>query len=539
MVQRKSYMISNARRIIISVTVIIAAMMQLIDTSIVNVALPHIMGNLGADLDEATWIVTSYVFANVVILPMTGWLAARFGRKQYFMGSIVLFVMASVMCGQSTSIWELVVFRFIQGLAGGGLMPVSRVILIESYSPEDLGLANAIFAMGIITGPTIGPTLGGWLTDSFTWRWIFYVNVPIGIIALLMAMANVTNPADAKKAGRVDWLGILFLFIGFGSLQIVLERGERDNWFSSSFIVILSIIAVIGILLFLLYEFFHHSPVVDLRVFRHKNFAVSTFFSFMMGLGLFGSVFIFPIFTQNLLGYSALQTGLIMVPGALTAALLNPVIGILLRKKVSPQLLAFIGIILFFVFSVMISNETMQYGPGDFFWPLILRGLGLGFLSVPINTIALTGMFGQELSESSGILSMIRQLGGSFGVALITTLIDRRVVFHRTALAVHINQYNPQFQQWFASTVQHFVSTGSALSTARQQGYKALSYILMQQSSVLAYNDTYYVIGLFFLVISPLLLFTFTRKHKKAAVVPVKMHKMELVKTSDKTAMKT
>lgn len=493
-------------------------MMQLIDTSIVNVALPHIMGNLGADLDQASWIVTSYVFANVVILPMTGWLSAYFGRKQYFIGSIIVFVIASVMCGQATSIWELVAFRFVQGLAGGGLMPVSRVILIESFPPEDLGLANAIFAMGIITGPTIGPTLGGWLTDTFTWRWIFYVNVPIGIIALLMAMINISNPADIKKAGKVDWLGILFLFIGFGSLQIVLERGERDNWFSSSFIVILTIVAVIGIFLFLAYEFYNHSPVVNLRIFRYKNFAVSTFFSFMMGLGLFGSVFIFPIFTQNLLGYSALQTGLIMIPGALTAALLNPVIGILLRKKVSPQLLAFIGIILFFIFSIMISNETMQYGPWDFFWPLILRGLGLGFLSVPINTIALTGMFGQELSESSGILSMIRQLGGSFGVALITTLIDRREAFHRSVLVSNINQYNPHFRQWLTNTVHHFVGSGSAPLTAQHQSLKALSYILLQQSSVLAYNDTYYIIGGFFLLISPLLLFTFTRKRKKTAL---------------------
>ena len=526
-------MISNSRRIIISVTVIIAAMMQLVDTSIVNVALPHIMGNLGADLDEASWIVTSYVFANVVILPMTGWLASYFGRKQYFIGSIIIFVLASVMCGQSTSIWELVIFRFVQGLAGGGLMPVSRVILIESYPPEDLGLANAIFAMGIITGPTIGPTLGGWLTDTFTWRWIFYVNVPIGIIALLMAMVNVTNPINAKKAGRVDWLGILFLFIGFGSLQIVLERGERDNWFSSSFIVILTIVAVTGIALFLIYEFFHHSPVVDLRIFRHKNFTFASILGFMMGFGLFGSVFIFPVFTQNFLGYSALQTGLIMVPGALTAAVLNPFIGILLRKKVSPQLLAFIGIILFFIFSVMLSRETLQYGPWNFFWPLILRGLGLGFLSVPINTIALTGMFGQELSESSGILSMIRQLGGSFGVALIATIIDRRVAFHRTMLVSHINQYNPTFRQWFAGTVQHFVGSGSALSTAQQQGYKALNYTLIRQSSLLAYNDTYYMIGLFFLIISPLLLFTISRKKKRMAAQPIASSKMEMAETTE------
>lgn len=515
MVQNQSYMISNSRRIIISVTVIIAAMMQLIDTSIVNVALPHIMGNLGADLDEATWIVTSYVFANVVILPMSGWLSAYLGRKQYFIGSIIVFVAASVMCGQSTSIWELVIFRFVQGLAGGGLMPVSRVILIESFPPEDLGLANGIFAMGIITGPTIGPAIGGWLTDSFTWRWIFYVNIPVGIIALLMALVNVPNPVNVKQAGRIDWLGILFLFIGFGSLQIVLENGERDNWFSSSFIVILTIVSVIGIILFLLYELIHHSPVVNLRIFRHRNFAAASFFGFMMGFGLFGSVFIFPIFTQDLLGYSALQTGLIMIPGALVTVLLNPFIGILLRKKVPPQLLAIIGIVLFFIFSMMLSGETMQYGPGNFFWPFIFRGLGLGFLSVPINTIALTGMLGQELADSSGILSMIRQLGGSFGVALIATVIDRRIAFHRSILSANLNQYNPLFRQWFANSVHQFVNSGSALATAQWQSFRTLSLMLTRQSSVLAYNDTYYLVGLFFLLISPLLLLTFTRKTQK------------------------
>ena len=301
---------SKAQRAIITITVITASVMQLIDTSIVNVALPHIMGNLGADLDDASWVVTAYIFANVIVVPMTGWLAAFFGRKRYYLASIIVFIVASILCGQATNIWELVAFRFIQGIGGGGLLPTSRVILVESFPPEDLALANGLFGMGVVSGPLIGPVYGGYLTTHFTWRMIFYVNLPVGIIALLLAMVNVREPQDVRQPGRVDWLGLLWLFVGFGALQIVLERGEKDNWFSSHFILILSIVAVIGIALFVWREFTTDKPIVDLKVLRHRNLAVGVLLGFVMGLSIYTTVFLFPVLAQDLIGIFRISDGI-------------------------------------------------------------------------------------------------------------------------------------------------------------------------------------------------------------------------------------
>lgn len=489
--------------------------MQLIDTSIVNVALPHIMGNLGADLDDASWVVTAYVFANVLVIPMTGWLSAYFGRRRYYIGSIILFVTASVLCGQSTSIWQLVAFRFIQGIGGGGLLPVSRVVMVESYPPEDLGLANAIFGMGVVTGPTIGPTLGGWLTTNYSWPWIFMVNLPVGIVAVILAFLFVPEAEGRKSPSRIDWWGIGLLMLGFGSLQVVLERGEKDNWFSAHYILILTILAIMGIIAFIWREMTAENPVVDIRVLRNRNLAIGSIFGFIMGFGLYSSVFIFPVFTQNLLGYSAMQTGLILLPGGLAAALMMPVIGILLKKGVPPQLLATFGFGIFFIFCWVLSKQDLQSGQMDFFWPLILRGLGLGSLSVPINTIALTGIFGHDLSEGSGFLSMSRQLGGSFGIALVATFIDWREAFHRNILGSYINRYRQPVQQRVHRLVSGLMARGSSLSTAHQQTDAILNGIVMRQSILMSYEDTFLVVGVFFLVCIPLLLFTFQRKKVK------------------------
>ncbi len=503
---------SKAQRAIITITVITASVMQLIDTSIVNVALPHIMGNLGADLDDASWVVTAYIFANVIVVPMTGWLAAFFGRKRYYLASIIIFIVASILCGQATNIWELVAFRFIQGIGGGGLLPTSRVILVESFPPEDLALANGLFGMGVVSGPLIGPVLGGYLTTHFTWRMIFYVNLPVGLIALLLAMANVSEPQDAKQPGRVDWPGLLWLFVGFGALQIVLERGEKDNWFSSHFILILSIVAVIGIVLFVWRELTADKPVVDLKVLRHRNLAVGVLLGFVMGLSIYTTVFLFPVLAQNILGYSAFQTGLILLPGALTAAIMMPIVGMLLKKGVPPQLMAGAGFLIFFVFCWLLSQQNVHSGPHDFWWPVILRGLGLGSLSVPVNTIALTNIFGHDLSEGSGFLSMSRQLGGSFGTALIATFVDWRSAFHRNMMASHLTQYSYTARHWINNFIHEFMAMGSSHSVAKLQSMKLINLGLTRQTLMITYGEAFYVVGLFSLICIPLLLFTFVKK---------------------------
>ncbi|HKJ30762.1 MAG TPA: DHA2 family efflux MFS transporter permease subunit [Balneolales bacterium] len=502
-------MISNAQRAIITITVITASVMQLIDTSIVNVALPHVMGNLGADLDDASWVITAYIFANVIVVPMTGWLAAFFGRKRYYLASIIIFVIASMFCGQATNIWELVFFRFVQGIGGGGLLPTSRVILVESFPPEDLALANGLFGMGVVSGPLIGPVLGGWLTTHFTWRWIFYVNLPVGLIALLLAAANVKEPQDQKHPGRVDWWGLFWLFVGFGALQIVLERGEKDNWFQSNFILILAILAVVGIVAFVVQEFTTDKPVVDLRVLRHKNLAIGVLLGFVMGFSIYTTVFLFPVFAQNLLGYSALQTGLILLPGALTAAIMMPTVGVLLKKGVPPQLMASAGFLIFFIFTFLLSKQNLNSGPHNFFLPVILRGVGLGSLSVPVNTIALTGVFGHDLSEGSGFLSMTRQLGGSFGTAMIATFVDWREAFHRNQMVAHLTHYSYATRHWINIFMHRFYSLGSSMFTAKLQGWKVIAFGLAQQSMLMTYDEAFIAVGFFALFCIPLILLTF------------------------------
>ncbi|HYW33889.1 MAG TPA: DHA2 family efflux MFS transporter permease subunit [Balneolaceae bacterium] len=497
------------RRFIITVTVILCSMIQLIDTSIVNVAVPHIMGNLGANTSQASWVVTAYVFANVIIIPITGWLSEFFGRKKYYLISIGLFVIASVFCGQATNIWELVIFRFIQGLGGGGLLPTSRVILIENYPPEDLSLAMALFGMGVVIGPTIGPTLGGWLTTTYSWRWIFYVNVPVGIIAFMMAFINVEEVgAKLTKARSIDGWGLFFLFMGFGALEIILEQGERDNWFASNFIVWLTAISIIGILAFIVQELTTDNPVVDLYVLRHRNLAVGTFFGFIMGFGLYASVFVFPLFLENLLDYSALQTGLILIPSALTAALMMPVASFLMRKGASARLLAAIGFGLFFVFSWLMSHQSLQSGASDFYLPLVLRGMGLGCLSVPINTIAMWGLEGHELNEGSGFSSLSRSLGGSIGIALVSTFLDQRNALHWTRLVSNITRFDYTARSRINEIVHFFKSSGFSSSVAQSQAYQAIAGTVTKQAYMMTYNDIFLAVGVLFVICIPLLLLT-------------------------------
>ena len=501
---------STYRRFIISVTVILASMMQLIDTSIVNVALPDIMGNVGATLTQAEWIVTAYVFGTIIIVPLTGWLAEFFGRKKYYLFSIFTFVLASAFCGQATNIWELVFFRFVQGIAGGGLLPTSRVILIENFPSNKLAMANALFGMGVVIGPTVGPTLGGWLTTSYSWRWIFYINIPVGIISFILAFINVEDvKAKISKITSVDWWGIVFLILGFGSLQIVLQQGERDNWFASDFITWMAVISVIGVILFVWRELTAEDPVVDLRVLKVGNVAIGSIFGFIMGLGLYASVFVFPLFLQNLLGYSAFQTGLILLPSALTAGLMMPVVGTLLDKGASARLTAAAGFVLFFIFSWMMSSQNLGSGGGDFIFPLILRGIGLGCLSVPVNTIAFMGLEGHNLGEATGFISLTKKLGGSFGIASISTFLDWRDALHRTRLVNYITRFDDKVRSHLNALVQGFHSSGSSMATAHQQAYKAMEGTLMRQVSMMSYNDIFLAVGVFFLFCIPLLLFTY------------------------------
>jgi len=341
----------SADKIIVIFTVVSAALLQLIDTSIVNVALNDMMGNLGATFEEIGWVVTGYAVSNVIMITLSGWMSARFGRKYYFAGSIILFTIASVLCGTSTNIWELVVFRVIQGIGGGGLLSTAQAILVETFPREELGLANAIYGMGVIIGPAIGPTLGGWITDNFSWQWIFYINIPFGILATILTLTYVEEPKEKMRAAKMDWLAFVLLLVGISSLQVVLEKGQSEDWFETRYITILTFVAAITSIAFVWRELAVEHPIVNLRLFGNKAFTTGTGFNFILGFGLYGTTLVIPIFCQNLLGFTAMETGLLMLPGSLATAVMMPIVGSLLKRNfINPAVYAGLGLALFFHF---------------------------------------------------------------------------------------------------------------------------------------------------------------------------------------------
>ena len=505
----------GARKWVITFTVILASVIELIDTSIVNVALPQMMGNLGATLDEVAWVVTSYVVANVIVVPMTGFLSGLLGRRNYFAGSIVLFTIASFFCGHATNIWELVTFRFVQGIGGGALLSTSQAILVETFPPEELGLANGLFGLGVVVGPTLGPTLGGWITDNYSWPWIFYVNLPIGILAAVLTLAFIREAADRRRVDSIDWAGIALLVVGIGSLQIVLERGERDDWFTATYIIVLTAVAAIGIAGFIVRELTAKNPVVDLRVLKDRSLAVGTLFTFILGFGLYSSVFVFPVFAQNLLGFTAMQTGLILLPGGIATAIMMPIVGKLMQRRVPAQLMNALGFVSFFFFTHLLAQSTLESGRPDFFWPLIFRGVGLGLLFVPLTTLALSNLRGKDIAQGAGLTNMMRQLGGSFGVALIATYVQKRSWVHRQALLEHVSIYDPALRERMNAIVQGLMAKGSTLVEAQKQAYGAIEGLVARQTFLLTYMDAFRIVGIFFLFCIPLLLL-FKRRRKGA-----------------------
>ena len=499
---------------IIVITVVLCCLLELIDTSIVNVALTQMMGNLSATQQEVTWVIASYGIANVIVIPMTGFLAEQFGRRNYYFASVVIFTLASMACGQSTNIWELVAFRFIQGIGGGALMATSQAILIDTFPPKQLPIGQALFGMGVIIGPTIGPTLGGYIVDSnLGWPWIFYVNVPVGILAAIFTLLFIRDPERIKNAiprplREIDWLGIGLLILGVGSLQLVLEQGESEDWFESAYINTFVVLAAIGVIGFIWRELTARQPIVDLRVLgRSRNLAVGAVLSFVLGFGMFASVFIFPIFTQRILGFSAAQTGLMLLPGALASGFMMPVIGRSLQAGVPQKFMIPLGFGIFFIFTFWMANIISPFaGPDDFFWPLMVRGLGMGLIFLPITTMSLAGLKGKDAGQAAGLTGMIRQLGGSFGVAIVGTYLERSIAQNRISPLAHISLYDSNTVQRIQAFTQNFMAHGFPLEQAQKQAYAALEGILMKQVSIITYSQVFTMIGMFFVVCLPLVL---------------------------------
>ncbi|MBV9717922.1 MAG: DHA2 family efflux MFS transporter permease subunit [Candidatus Eremiobacteraeota bacterium] len=477
---------------LITLTVMLGLIMAIIDTTIVNVALTTIGGNLGATVDEVAWVATGYILANVVIMPLNGWLTALMGRKAFYATSLALFTVASFFCGTARSIWVLVIYRVIQGIGGGALQPTAQAILFETFPAERRGAAMAIFGMGAMVGPAIGPTLGGWIVDNASWPLIFYINVPIGIAACLMTLAFIPNPKYiAKPKGGIDWIGLGLLTAGLASLQFVLEQGERDDWFQSQTILLFSTIAIVSLVVFVIKTLRDRYPLVDLNVFRFRSFSVGSFLGIIMGFGLFGTALVLPLFFQNTLGFTAFDTGMALMPGAFSTAISMMIIGRMLNRIDGRWSIVF-GTLLFAWSTWLLGGLTVQAGYWDVFWPRVVQGFALGFLFVPLTTIALSDVPVPKLAGATGVLTLLRQLGGSLGIAILTTLLT-----HQTAIAWNV----------------------LASGVTQTHGYSVgqLTGMVAQQSTMIAYNYVFRVTAVVFVLSTPLV-FLIRRRPRAAAV---------------------
>jgi DHA2 family multidrug resistance protein len=490
----------------LAVAVALGALLEVVDTSIVNVALTEIQTALGATLNEVSWVVSSYAVANVIILPLTAWLGMRFGKKRYFIFSLVAFIIASMLCGVATSLPMLIVARVLQGLGGGGLLAKAQAYLFETFPKEEQAMAQGFFGAIVIAGPALGPTLGGYLVTNVNWRWIFFINLPIGVFAILMCLAFLP-PAkpDKSQQGGIDWTAILLLAVGLGCLQTALEEGQSDDWFDSPFILSLFIGAALGLSLFVWRQLRSSRPVVDLRVLRHRSLWAGSLLSVVVGMALYGALFSIPIFAQTILNYTAQDVGLLLLPGALSSAIMMPIAARLLSRFDARLVLVSGGVTLVTAL-VSLAQLSPSTGSTDLFWPLIIRAVGTTLVFLPLNMATLGPIPKEDVGTAAGFFSLTRQLGGSIGVALLTTLLAQRMAFHRGALVEHLGASDPAVLQRVQTMTQGLMSKGFDVNTAHNIALKALDGMVSVQSAVQSFNDTFWATAVLIVATLPLVL---------------------------------
>jgi MFS transporter, DHA2 family, multidrug resistance protein len=490
----------------IAIAVMTGTFMEVLDTTVVNVSLPHIAGSLSATIDESTWALTSYLVANAIILPLTGWLANQFGRKRLLMMSVTGFTAASFLCGLAPTLPLLILFRVIQGATGGALQPISQAVLLEAFPPEQRGRAMGFWGLGIVVAPILGPVLGGWLTDSYSWRWVFYINIPVGAASLLLTRLYVFDPPYiGRKALKIDYWGIGLLTVGVGSLQILLDKGQEDDWFASRFMVTLGILAFMGLLAFIVRELKSDHPVVDLRAFRERTYSVGVFLMTVLGFVLYGSLVLLPILLQTLLGYPSLQAGIALAPRGMGSFLAMPVVGLILGRVDARKLLALGlmgGSLTLFWFGAL----NLQTGYWDIFWPQFIQGVSLGLLFVPLTTITMDPISPEKMGNATSIFNLMRNIGGSMGIAASTTFLARRQQLHINELGTHVNVYNPVARQAFEGLRNAFLSRGADLTTAMDRARVALFGMVSRQAAMMSFTDVFRWLALLFLAALPLLL---------------------------------
>jgi DHA2 family multidrug resistance protein len=491
---------------IVAITVMLPTLIVILDTSVVNVALDHIRGSLSAGVDESTWAITSYLASNAIIIPMAGWLSRLFGRKRYLIFSISLFTFSSFMCGSSWNLQSLVFFRILQGIGGGALLPISQAILLESFPPHQHGMAMAVFGVGTAFGPIIGPLLGGWITDNWSWNWIFYINVPIGFISILMTLLFIVNPPYMERLKmKIDYWGLLFLVVGIGCLQIVLDKGQREDWFSSSLITWMSYISISSLIMFILVELFAENPIVNLRTFGNLSFSTGNIILFLLYFSLFAAIVLLPIYLQTLMGYTSFLAGLALAPGGIATMIAMPIAGKLVTK-INPKIILAFGMATLGYSVHLMAQFNLLADFGTIIWPRVVMGVGFGFFFISLTTLILSGIRKEEMGNATAIYNLLRNLGGSFGVAIVTTLLTRRAQFHQVHLAEHLTPLDRNFQLALPQISQILQDRGFIPSSLNQGSLNLIYNQLLREASMLSFNDVFYILSVMIVLILPLVL---------------------------------
>ena len=501
---------------IIAVTVTLATFMELLDTAIANVSLPHIAGGLAVSYDESTWVLTSYLVSNAVVLPLSAWLSRIFGRKRYYMLCVVLFTLSSLLCGLAPSLGLLIFFRVLQGAGGGGLAPVEQAILVDTFPPQKRPAAFALYSMAIVTAPAVGPPLGGWITDHWSWRWIFFINIPIGMVSLLLTSRVVSDPPEftrevdaARKDGklRVDGLGIFLIALGFASLEVVLDRGQTLDWLESRFIVVFLFISTVALIAAAIWEWRHPDPVVEIRLLADRNFAIANAYYFLFGFALFGSTVLIPEMLQSLYGYTATDAGLVLGPGAFVIVALAPLV-VRILPKVGVKPMIFVGYLIFAVAMWQYAGINLATDYKHVALLRALQGLGIAPLFVPVSQLAYSYLPKNKNNKASSITNLFRNQGGSVGIAFVTTLLARRTQYHQSVLVAHAIPLQQQYQQTLSALCRYFVTRGFTISDAAVHAQAQLAHIVEQQAALLGALDCFWILGCACLIGAPLVFFT-------------------------------
>jgi len=491
---------------IIALAVTLATFMEVLDTSIANVALPHIAGGLSAGQDESTWVLTSYLVSNAIVLPLSGWLSSIVGRKNFYMGCVALFTISSFMCGLAPNLAVLIVCRVLQGAGGGGLQPSEQAILADTFPPAKRGMAFAVYGMAVVTAPAIGPTLGGWITDNFTWRWIFFINIPVGIISILLTSRLIEDPPYLRRRKlsetHIDYIGLGFVALGLGTMQVVLDKGQRDDWFESHFILILTLISVAALLFVIFWEWKQKDPIIDLHLFRDRTFGISNLLMFMLGFALLGSTLLLPLFSQTLLGYTAQQAGLALMPGGFTIIVLLPLVGFLLSRY-TPRWLLLFGLVVLSFSLFHMTNFNLDIDFRTVATARIVQAVGMAFLFVPINTAAYAFLPRDKNNAASGLMNLARNMGGSVGISVVTTMLDRQGQKHLTVLSQNLNAGNPALQKMLAGATHAMQGHGLSMPDATQRAYALIQGTVQRQAVMLSYIDCFWFLGVAIMLMIP------------------------------------